>query len=133
LLPEGHAESPSVLAPLGYYLQMEEDDVMRKLIILVAFLATACTGTTTERIVVQPEANACQITEIRPTSFSTLTLGICWDHAGRPLGMVGAGGLPSASVPLSILRAGALVGGMVGGAAVLGSQVNGLAIEIPER
>ncbi len=73
-----------------------------------------------------PEANACQITEVRPTSFSTLTLGICWDEAGQPIGMVGAGGLPSASVPLSILGAGA----MVGGAYVLGNQVNGLKLGI---
>ncbi len=100
-------------------------NLMRFLIVPVVFLA-GCTGTTTERIVVQPEANACQITEVRPTSLSTLTLGVCWDEAGEPIGMVGAGGLPSASVPLSILGAGA----MMGSAYVLGSQVGGLELGI---
>lgn len=99
---------------------------MHRVIVLLAFLAAACTGTTTERIAIQPEANVCQITEVRPTSLSTLTLGICWDEAGQPIGMVGAGGMPSASVPLSILGAGA----MVGSAYVLGNQVGGLTLGV---
>ncbi len=96
------------------------------LILAVSFLVAACTGTTTKYITVAPEANTCQISEVRPTTLSTLTLGICWDEAGEPLGLTGAGGLPVASVPLSILGAGA----MVGSAYVLGSQVGGMTLGV---
>ncbi len=91
---------------------------MHKLIILLAVFLASCTGATTERVVVEPAPNSCQVTEVRPTSFSTLVLGICWDQAGEPIGMVGAGGQPVASVALTIVGAGAMVGSayMVGGA-----------------
>ncbi len=92
------------------------------LVLALSFFAAACTGTTTKHIAVQPTANTCQVTEVRPTSLSTLTLGICWDQAGRPIGMAGAGGTAVVSIPLVVLGAGA----MVGSAYVFGSQVGGL-------
>ena len=82
---------------------------MRSVAILLIFLA-GCTGTTTKYVVVKPEANSCQITEVRPTSLSTLVLGVCWDQETNPIGMAGAGGMPSGSVPLAVLGAGAKIG-----------------------
>ena len=99
---------------------------MRIFTVLILFVVGACTGTTTKHIAVQPAANTCQVTEVRPTSLSTLTLGICWDQAGAPIGMAGSGGTAVVAIPLAILGAGSVVSG----AAILGRSVQGLEVGV---
>ena len=96
---------------------------------LLLVLMGGCTGTTIERVAVAPEANTCQVSEVRPTSLSTIVIGICWDAGGQPIGMAATGGLPSAAPYLAVIGAGALVGS----AYILGSQVDGLTLKVPDR
>ena len=83
-------------------------------------LLMGCTGTYTVRYALIPEANACQVTEVRATAMSTLVSGVCWDDAKQPIGMAGGPGKPAISVPLDILSSAATMAGPIVGAAILG-------------
>ena len=83
-------------------------------------LLPACTGIHTTTYALTPEANLCQVTEVRVTSLSTLVSGVCWDAEKRPIGMAGGSGKPTISVPLEILSSAAAIAGPVGGAYILG-------------
>ena len=87
---------------------------------LVVLVLAGCTGIHTATYPLTPEANLCQVTEVRVTSLSTLVSGVCWDAEKRPIGMAGGSGKPTISVPLEILSSAAAVAGPVGGAYILG-------------
>ena len=89
------------------------------IIFLLPFLG-ACTGTYTVRYSLTPEPNACQVTEVRATTMSTLVSGVCWDEAKQPIGMAGGPGKPTISIPLDVLSSAAAMAGPIVGAAILG-------------
>lgn len=92
------------------------------LVVALALLA-GCASIREKRYALTPEANTCQANEVRASWLSTIASLICWDKEGRPMGMVGATGMPAAAVPLEILGAAAAVVGPLGGAAILGGKL----------
>lgn len=90
---------------------------------LVSILLSACASTTDMRFALNPEPNACQVTEARPTMLSTLAVAVCWDKEGRALGMAGGAGKSAASIPLDVVGIAATLVAPVLGAVVLGAAV----------
>jgi hypothetical protein len=79
-------------------------------------LLTGCAGVQTLHYALLPQANGCQVTETRPSMFSTTTATVCWDANSKPIGFAAAPGSPTVAVPLAVLSAGStMVGaGMLG-------------------
>ena len=92
----------------------------RAIMFLLVPLLMGCTGVHTVRYALIPEANVCQVTEVRATAMSTLVSGVCWDDAKQPIGMAGGPGKPAISVPLDVLSSAATLAGPIVGAAILG-------------
>lgn len=108
---------------------MKRSHHLPKLLLLVLALLSGCAGQTTRDVALVPQPNKCQITEVRVTVLSTITVGVCWDERGNLIGMTSVQGEPGVNVPLALLNAGATVSG----AYVLGSQIVKAAGRIPDR
>lgn len=90
---------------------------MKRFLALVVVLGLSGCATTTQYVPLKVTENSCQVTEVKPSGFSTLTIAVCWDQDKKPIGMTGAGGRPVVDVPLAVLG----VGGMVGAGALIGN------------
>ena len=90
---------------------------MKRALALVAALGVSGCGITTQHVSLKVTENSCQVTEVKPSGFSTLAFAVCWDQDKRPIGMTGAGGRPVIDVPLAVLG----VGGMVGAGVLIGN------------
>lgn len=97
--------------------------------VALLLVLSGCAGQTTREIALSPQPNHCQVTEVRPTLFSTLTIGVCWDESGKAMGLAGVDGAAAVSVPLAILGAGA----SLGSAYLLGSQLVKAAQNMPRH
>ena len=89
---------------------------MKRLAALVVVLGLSGCATTTQYVSLKVTENSCQVTEVKPSGFSTLAFAVCWDQDKKPIGMTGGGGRPVIDVPLAVLG----VGGMVGAGALIG-------------
>lgn len=99
-------------------------------LVLGALAALAgCTGVTTQRLALRPAPDECEVHEVRPSWFSTLTLGVCYDSEARPLGLASGTGRAVVDVPLEVLGAGATLGG----AAILANGLRGAAAALPRE
>ena len=103
---------------------------MQNLIVVVLSLvfttgcATGVTGNT--RLTLDPKSNECQVSEVRPTVFSTLAISVCWDAEQRAIGMVGGPGKAAIAIPLEVIGSLSAIVGPVLGAILLGSEVQSL-------
>lgn len=89
-----------------------------KYLIPLIFLA-GCATTNVVHVPLEPRPNHVQVTEVRPSWFSTHVVGVVYDGEGRIAGVTGSGGRAIVTVPLSILGAGATLGG----AYILGNSI----------
>lgn len=95
-----------------------------KISIAVLCLALAgCTGVETIYVPLEPIPNYIQVTEVRPSWFSTHTVGVVYDEDGKIVGVTGSGGRAVIDIPLSVLGASATVTGAV----ILGRGIEGAA------
>jgi hypothetical protein len=75
------------------------------------------------RVELHPKPMTCEVSEVRPSGLSTFVSGVCWDGQGNMIGMGGAGGKASVSVPLDLFSSVAAIAGPVGAAYILGSSL----------
>ena len=82
----------------------------RAFLALLALISlTACANVKHIHYDLRPKASTCQVTEVRASGLSTLVSGVCWDSEGKAIGMAGAGGKPTLSVPLDVLQSAAYI------------------------
>jgi len=113
--PNHHDDCPPSEWDLGRYVAA---------FMLPLMLLTGCASVRHVSYSLTVKPNGCQVTETRPSMFSTATATVCWDSNGQAIGFSGQSGQPTITVPLSILSAGAMVGsaGVISYGIIKGTQ-----------
>jgi hypothetical protein len=85
-------------------------------------VVSGCASVDRIDVPINPQPNACQVIEARPSMLSTVPFAVCWDSASHVVGMVGGSGTAEASAAAYVLVAGAILGG----AALVEQGVSGI-------
>ena len=96
---------------------------MGKSWIVALLILTGCATVHTQTVPLIQTLNTCQVSEVRPSWLSTLTIGVCWGHDGQVIGMTGTGGKPVIAIPLETMQALATLVGPGIAAYILGSAL----------
>jgi hypothetical protein len=78
---------------------------------LVAFYASACATVRSEQVAFRKQPGHCQVTEVRPSVFSTVSYVVCWDQEGKEIGMTGGSGTAIADATMTAVLAAAIGAG----------------------
>ncbi len=85
---------------------------MKKIVslILAALFLSACATYTSMPFQVGQASLPCEAFEARPSILSTVAGAICFDQAGKPIGMIGGTGTSQAGLAAELIQAGSIVG-----------------------
>jgi hypothetical protein len=109
-----------------FYLVVQWRPVLIRLLLTLALALQGCAaGTKMLHYDLNVKANGCQVTESRPSMFSTSTATVCWDGDGRAIGFFGGPGEPTIAVPLALIGAGGtMIGAGLVGYGMIGASKN---------
>ena len=100
-----------------------------KLMITILICLVFLTGCTTSMYVdLAKQPGKCQVSAASPNVLATVAFAVCWDEAGKAIGMAGGTGTSQADIALGALQAGSIVGSAIllgkGAVKALESQQN---------
>lgn len=85
--------------------------MLRSIAWAFAALLAGCAGQETVHVPLESRSNTIQVTEVRVSMLSTLTVGVVYDEHGKIAGVTGAGGAPGIQIPLVLIEAAGTVAG----------------------
>ncbi len=83
---------------------------MKIISLLLVLLLSGCASYTSMPFQVGQASLPCEAFEARPSILSTVAGAICFDQAGKPIGMIGGTGTSQAGLATELIQAGSIIG-----------------------